>query len=86
MNTNLDPETIRKGVDDAFAWWLVDHEVSFPMLLKETIAETFNQWLESHSTELIASHLEPLTAYRSEHRTLSHNAPGECREQRALEP
>ena len=46
MNTNLDPQSVRKGVDDAFTYWLIDHEISFPTFLQDTIAATFSEWLE----------------------------------------
>src|SRR5258708_4429303 len=55
MNPNVDSESVRKGVDNAFTYWLIDHEISFPRLLEDTFAEVLEQWLENHSTELIAA-------------------------------
>jgi hypothetical protein len=37
----IDSDLIRKGVDDAFANWLIEHEISFPALLEQTIGEVF---------------------------------------------
>jgi hypothetical protein len=50
----VDPEEVRKGVDDAFNFWLIEHQVSFPELLERTIGDVFEAWLENHSAQIIA--------------------------------
>jgi hypothetical protein len=45
----------QEGVYTAFAHWMLNHEVSFPVLLEEAISRRFNDWLEEHSTEIIAA-------------------------------
>jgi hypothetical protein len=42
---------VAKGVADSRDFWLQQHEVSFPELLKRTIADVFSEWLEEHLTE-----------------------------------
>ena len=63
----INPDLIKQGVDDAFTYWLTEHKISFPELLKETIEHVFEKevesilsnlfevWLEEHSTQIIAA-------------------------------
>jgi hypothetical protein len=44
-------DSVAKGVADSLDFWLQQHEVSFPELLKRTTADVFNKWLDS--TEII---------------------------------
>ena len=45
-------DSVAKGVADSRDFWLQQHEVSFPELLKRTIADVFSEWLEEHLTEI----------------------------------
>ena len=44
-------DSVAKGVADSRDFWLQQHEVSFPELLKRTIADVFSKWLDL--TEII---------------------------------
>ena len=46
-------DSVAKGVADSRNFWFQQHEVSFPELLKRTIADVFSKWLEEHLTEII---------------------------------
>lgn len=48
-------DSVAKDVADSRDFWLQQHEVSFPELLKRTIADVFSKWLEEHLTEIIES-------------------------------
>ena len=41
-------KVLREGVEDAFAVWLSQHNVSFPALLEEVIERVFRVWLDEH--------------------------------------
>ena len=44
-------DSVAKGVADSRDFWLQQHEVSFPELLKRTTADVFSKWLDL--TEII---------------------------------
>jgi hypothetical protein len=44
----IDHDAIRKGVDDAFGNWMLQHEISFPTLLQDAITSAFANWLEDN--------------------------------------
>ena len=44
-------DSVAKGVADSLDFWLQQHEVSFPELLKRTTADVFSKWLDL--TEII---------------------------------
>ena len=48
-----DNPMIRKGVTDAFDFWLSQHEVSFPNLLEDVIQRVFQQWLNEHEDDIL---------------------------------
>jgi hypothetical protein len=52
---NVHPDPIKEGVYNAFADWALNHEASFPHLLKDAIREACQAWLEDHSTQIIAA-------------------------------
>jgi hypothetical protein len=51
-------DSIKGGVYEAFADWMLNHEISFPALLEQAVgdavAAAFEAWLEKHSTQIIA--------------------------------
>jgi hypothetical protein len=51
----MKPDSIQKGVYEAFSDWLSNHEISFPQLLEDAIGRVFAEWAEDHSTEIIAA-------------------------------
>ena len=46
-------DSVAKGVADSRDFWLQQHEVSFPELLKRTTADVLSKRLEEHSAEFI---------------------------------
>ena len=51
----IKPDPIQEGVHEAFSDWILNHEISFPILLEDVVRDVFEQWLETHSTEIIAA-------------------------------
>ena len=45
-------DSVAKGVADSLDFWLQQHEVSFPELLKRTTADVFSKRLEEQLTEI----------------------------------
>jgi hypothetical protein len=50
----IDSESIQKGIGDGFFDWAQEHCVSFPNMIETAIKEAFTEWLENHSTQIIA--------------------------------
>jgi hypothetical protein len=51
----INSDSIKQGVREAFVDWAIAHEISFPALLEEAVGDAFGNWLDKHSTEIIAA-------------------------------
>jgi hypothetical protein len=51
----IDSESVKEGITDGFFIWAQEHCVSFPNMMEAAIREAFTEWLENHSTEIIAA-------------------------------
>ncbi len=47
-----DPDT-KKGVEAAWDFWLSQHDVSVPEIIKEAVKEAFGAWLNAHTDEIL---------------------------------
>jgi hypothetical protein len=53
-----------KGVEQAWDWWLSQHDVSVPKTIQDAVEEAFGRWLDRHGERLIREAIEKVVRER----------------------
>jgi hypothetical protein len=48
-------EDVTKGVENAWDFWLSQHDITVPAAIENAVGTAFGAWLNAHSDELIAA-------------------------------
>jgi hypothetical protein len=49
----MNAKSVREGVEEAFGFWLSQHDVSTPECVIEGVKQAAAEWMEKHTDELV---------------------------------